>query len=104
MKRIVLFLATNIAVLLVLSIILKVLGLDKAGYAGAGYGALLVFSAVVGFTGAMISLLMSKPMAKWSTGAQVITQPSNEIESWLVSTVQRLAPEGRRRARAGALY
>jgi hypothetical protein len=91
MKRIVLFLATNIAVLLVLSIILKVLGLDKAGYAGAGYGELLVFSAVVGFTGAIISLLMSKPMAKWSTGAQVITQPSNEVEAWLVSTVQRLA-------------
>jgi len=91
MKRIVLFLATNIAVLLVLSIILKVLGLDKAGYAGAGYGELLVFSAVVGFTGAIISLLMSKPMAKWSTGAQVITQPSSEVEAWLVSTVQRLA-------------
>ena len=91
MKRIVLFLATNIAVLLVLSIILKVLGLDTAGYAGASYGQLLVFSAVVGFTGAIISLLMSKPMAKWSTGAQVITQPGNDIEAWLVSTVQRLA-------------
>ena len=51
MKRIVLFLATNIAVVLVLSIILKVLGLDRAGYAGASYGQLLVFSAVVGFTG-----------------------------------------------------
>jgi heat shock protein HtpX len=91
MKRIVLFLATNIAVVLVLSVILKLLGLDQAGYAGASYGQLLVFSAVVGFTGAIISLLMSKPMAKWSTGAQVITQPSNEAEAWLVSTVQRLA-------------
>jgi heat shock protein HtpX len=91
MKRIVLFLATNIAVLLVLSIILKVLGLDKYGYEGASYEQLLVFSAVVGFTGAIISLLMSKPMAKWSTGAQVITQPSNDVEAWLVSTVQRLA-------------
>jgi heat shock protein HtpX len=91
MKRIVLFLATNIAVILVLSIILKVLGIDKYGYQGASYGQLLVFSAVVGFTGAIISLLMSKPMAKWSTGAQVITHPSNEAEAWLVSTVQRLA-------------
>jgi heat shock protein HtpX len=91
MKRIALFLATNIAVVLVLSIILKVLGLDRAGYAGASYGQLLVFSAVVGFTGAIISLLMSKTMAKWSTGAQVITQPSNDAERWLVSTVQRLA-------------
>jgi len=91
MKRIVLFLATNVAVILVLSIILKVLGLDQAGYAGASYGQLLVFSAVVGFTGAIVSLLMSKPMAKWSTGAQVITQPSNEAESWLVTTVGRLA-------------
>jgi heat shock protein HtpX len=91
MKRIVLFLATNIAVLLVLSIILKVLGLDKYGYEGASYEQLLVFSAVVGFTGAIISLLISKPMAKWSTGAQVITQPSNDVEAWLVSTVQRLA-------------
>jgi heat shock protein HtpX len=68
-----------------------VLGIDKYGYQGASYGQLLVFSAVVGFTGAIISLLMSKSMAKWSTGAQVITQPSNEAEAWLVSTVQRLA-------------
>ena len=91
MKRIVLFLATNMAVIVVLSIVLKVLGLDRAGYGGAGYGQLLVFSAVVGFTGAIISLLMSKSMAKWSTGAQVITQPQGEVEQWLVGTVQRLA-------------
>jgi heat shock protein HtpX len=91
MKRIVLFLLTNIAVLVVLSIVLKVLGLDRAGYGGAGYGELLVFSAVVGFTGSIISLLMSKSMAKWSTGAHVIEQPANEVEAWLVSTVQRLA-------------
>ena len=91
MKRIVLFLGTNLAVIVVLSIVLKVLGLDRAGYGGAGYGQLLVFSAVVGFTGAIISLLMSKMMAKWSTGAQVITQPQGEVEQWLVGTVQRLA-------------
>src|SRR6185503_1209664 len=54
-------------------------------------GALLVFSAVVGFTGAIISLLMSKPMAKWSTGAQVIDTPKDENEAWLVATVKRLA-------------
>ncbi len=91
MKRIVLFLATNVAVILVLSVVLKLFGLDRAGHAGAGYGQLLVFSAVVGFTGAIISLLMSKTMAKWSTGAQVIAQPSTEVEVWLVGTVQRLA-------------
>jgi heat shock protein HtpX len=91
MKRIVLFLATNLAVIVVLSIVLKVFGLDRAGGAGAGYGELLAFSAVVGFTGAIISLLMSKTMAKMSTGAHVITQPANEVEAWLVATVQRLA-------------
>ncbi len=91
MKRIVLFLVTNLAVILVLSIVLKLFGLDRAGYGGAGYGQLLVFSAVVGFTGAIISLLLSKTMAKWSTGARVIDQPRTEVEVWLVSTVQRLA-------------
>ena len=91
MKRIVLFLVTNLAVIVVLSIVLKLFGLDRAGYAGAGYGELLVFSAVVGFTGAIISLLMSKSMAKWSTGAHVIDQPANEHEAWLKSTVERLA-------------
>jgi len=91
MKRIVLFLATNLAIIAVLSVVLKVLGLDQAGDVGAGYGQLLVFSAVVGFTGSIISLLLSKTMAKWSTGAQVITQPQNEVESWLVGTVQRIA-------------
>ncbi len=91
MKRIVLFLVTNLAVIVVLSIVLKLFGLDRAGYAGAGYGELLVFSAVVGFTGAIISLLMSKSVAKWSTGAHVIEQPANEHEAWLKATVERLA-------------
>jgi heat shock protein HtpX len=89
MKRIVLFLVTNIAVLAVLSIVLRVFGLDQA--VGMGYGQLLAFSFFVGFTGAIISLLMSKPMAKWSTGAQPIVQPRNEAEAWLVETVRRLA-------------
>jgi heat shock protein HtpX len=92
MKRIILFLATNLAVVLVLTIILNVLGVGRAVTgAGINVGALAVFSLVVGFTGAIISLLMSKPMAKWSTGARVITQPSNTTEAWLVSTVQNLA-------------
>jgi heat shock protein HtpX len=91
MKRIVLFLATNIAVMIVLSIVLNIFGLDRAMYPGASYQSLLVFAAVVGVGGAFISLLMSKPMAKWSTGAHVIDQPQSEVEAWLVSTVQRLA-------------
>jgi heat shock protein HtpX len=92
MKRIVLFLATNLAVVLVLSVVLKVLGLDQAvAQSGIAYGQLLAFSFVVGFTGAIISLLMSKPMAKWSTGARVIQTPQNEPEAWLLETVRQLA-------------
>ena len=92
MKRIVLFLATNLAVVLVLSIVLKVLGLDRAvAQSGIAYGQLLAFSFVVGFTGAIISLLMSKQMAKWSTGAHVIETPQSEAETWLLETVRRLA-------------
>jgi heat shock protein HtpX len=90
MKRIILFIATNLAVMLVLSIVLNVLGVGRA-VGPQNLGALLVFSVVVGFTGSIISLLMSKPMAKWSTGARVITQPSNSTELWLVNTVQGLA-------------
>jgi heat shock protein HtpX len=93
MKRILLFIVTNLAVVLVLSIVLRLLGLDRALTAetGMNLGPLLVFSAVVGFTGAIISLLMSKWMAKWSTGAHVITQPANDAEAWLVETVRKLA-------------
>jgi heat shock protein HtpX len=93
MKRIVLFVLTNVAVLVVLSVVLKLLGLDRAMYSQTGldYGSLLAFSAVVGFTGSIISLLMSKQMAKWSTGAHVIEQPQGEAEAWLVETVRRLA-------------
>src|SRR5512135_240409 len=92
MKRIFLFLVTNLAVVLVLSVVLKVLGLDQA-LAGQGlqYGQLLIYSAVVGFVGAFVSLLMSKPMAKWSTGAHVIETPANDAEVWLVETVRKLA-------------
>ena len=92
MKRIVLFLVTNLAVVLVLSVVLRLFGLDRVVQAnGINVGGLLVFSFVVGFTGAIISLLLSKTMAKFSTGAHVITQPGNEAEAWLVETVRRLA-------------
>jgi heat shock protein HtpX len=92
MKRIILFLATNIAVMLVLSIVSSALGLNQMLAAnGLNPGALLVWSALVGFTGAIISLLMSKSIAKWSTGAHVIDSPRNESEGWLVATVKKLA-------------
>jgi heat shock protein HtpX len=92
MKRIILFLATNLAVVLVLTVVLNVLGVGRAvSGTGINVGALAVFSLVVGFTGSIISLLMSKPMAKWSTGARVIEQPANTTEAWLVNTVQDLA-------------
>ena len=94
MKRIVLFLITNLAVVLVLSIVLRLLGLDRVVQAnGINVGSLLVFSFVVGFAGSIISLLMSKTMAKWSTGAQVIDTPRNEAEAWLVDTVRKLAQQ-----------
>jgi len=90
MKRIVLFIATNLAVVVVLSIVLSLLGIGRPG-SGTSMGGLLAFSVVVGFTGSIISLLMSKPMAKWSTGARVIEQPQNANEQWLVGTVHALA-------------
>jgi heat shock protein HtpX len=94
MKRIVLFVLTNLAVMLVLSATLHILGLDRALAAnGFNVGATLVLALVVGFTGAIISLLMSKSMAKWSTGAQVIdpNAPGSQREAWLLDTVHQLA-------------
>jgi heat shock protein HtpX len=92
MKRIVLFLVTNIAVLLVLTIIMQVFGIGQfLTEQGIDYSALLVFSAVIGFAGSIISLLISKHAAKWSTGAKVIETPQNETERWLITTVKRLA-------------
>jgi len=84
--RIVLFLATNLAVLALLSVVMSVLGLNPQSFAG-----LLVMAAVFGFGGSIISLLMSKWIAKRSTGAHVIDQPRNETERWLFATVQRQA-------------
>ena len=92
MKRIVLFIATNLAVMLVLSIVLSLLGIGRPGAGGnLEMGSLLAFSLVVGFTGAIFSLLISKPMAKWSTGARVIETPSSSTELWLVNTVKALS-------------
>jgi heat shock protein HtpX len=92
MKRILLFLATNLAVLVVLGVITRLLGLDRfLGAYGLNLPALLGFAAVIGFGGAFISLLMSKTIAKFSTGAQVIEQPRDQAEAWLLDTVSRLA-------------
>jgi heat shock protein HtpX len=92
MKRVVLFLVTNLAVMVVLSIVTNLLGINRALAAnGLNVGALLAFAAVVGFGGAFISLLISKPMAKWSTGAQVIDSARNDNEAWLLGTVKGLA-------------
>lgn len=92
MKRIVLFLLTNLAVMLVLGVVTSVFGLNRylSAY-GMNYGSLMVFSLFIGFTGSIISLLMSKQMAKWTTGLQLITQPRTADEAWIVQTVQRLA-------------
>ncbi|MCL2344906.1 MAG: protease HtpX [Desulfobulbus sp.] len=92
MKRVVLFLVVNFAVLLVLSVVANLLGVDRFLTAnGMNFGMLLAFAAVIGFGGAFISLLMSKSMAKWSTGARVIEHPASSTEVWLVDAVARLA-------------
>jgi heat shock protein HtpX len=93
MKRIVLFLATNLAVLLVLSTVVRLLGLERYLGATGGMGGLLAFAAVFGFGGAFISLLMAKWMAKRSMGVQVITEPRDATEQWLVSTVRAQAEQ-----------
>lgn len=92
MKRIILLVLTNVAVMAVLLITTRILGVDRFLTAnGLNVTALAVFSLVIGFGGAFISLLISKPMAKFSTGAQVIEQPRNADEAWIVQTVQRFA-------------
>jgi heat shock protein HtpX len=92
MKRIFLLIVTNIAIMVVLSVVVSLLGLDRYLTAnGLNLTALLGFSAVFGFGGAFISLAISKWMAKMSTGARVITQPANAAEMWLLSTIERLA-------------
>lgn len=85
-KRVFLFLATNLAVLALVSIVMSVLGVNPQNFGG-----LLVMAALFGFGGSLVSLLMSKWVAKRTTGAQVISQPRNEAEQWLFTTVQRQA-------------
>ncbi|HZJ92851.1 MAG TPA: protease HtpX [Thiopseudomonas sp.] len=89
MMRIFLFLATNIAVLLIASITLSLLGVDR--FTGQNHGDLLIFCAVFGFAGSFVSLFISKWMAKRSTGTQVIDQPRTRQEQWLIQTVEELS-------------
>jgi len=92
MKRIFLFIVTNLAVVLVLGLVSRLLGVDRFLTAnGLNLGALLGFALVMGFGGAIISLLMSKPLAKWSAGVQIIEQPRNQDEAWIVDTVRKFA-------------
>ncbi|QWT46846.1 protease HtpX [Azospira inquinata] len=92
MKRILIFLATNLAIMVMLGLVVNILGLNRfLTSAGLNLPMLLGFAAVMGFGGSFISLAMSKSMAKWSTGAQVIEQPANQTEAWLVEVVRRQA-------------
>ena len=95
MMRILLFLGTNVAVLVVISVVFRLLGLDgillESG--GINMGALLVMAAIIGFSGSLISLFLSKTMAKASMGVQIIEQPSTPFERWLVDTVARQSRE-----------
>lgn len=92
MKRIVLFVLTNFAVMAVLMVTARILGVDRfLTTNGLNMTALAGFSLIMGFGGATISLLMSKSMAKWSMGLQLINQPRNADEAWIVQTVQKFA-------------
>jgi heat shock protein HtpX len=92
MKRILLLIGTNLAVIALLTVVIHLFGLDDwLAQRGQDYQALLVFAAIFGFGGAFFSLLISKWLAKRAMGVQVIQQPANEAEQWLVSTVRRHA-------------
>ena len=92
MKRILLFVLTNVLVVTVLGVVASLLGVNRYLTAnGMNLGSLLGFALVMGFGGAIISLLISKPMAKWSSGVRVINQPQNADEAWIVETVRKLA-------------
>ncbi|HMQ13141.1 MAG TPA: protease HtpX [Candidatus Competibacter phosphatis] len=94
MKRIVLFVATNLGVVLLLGVIARLLGVDRFLYqSGLNLTSLLIFAAIFGMGGSLISLLMSKWIAKMSVGAQVIEQPRTQTEQWLVETVHRQAQQ-----------
>ena len=92
MKRIVLFVMTNLAVVVVLGIVANLLGVNRFLTAnGLNLGALLGFALIMGFGGAIISLLISKPVAKWSAGVRLIVQPQNVDEAWILETVRKFA-------------
>lgn len=91
MKRIALFLLTNIAVVAVLGIVASLLGVNRLTANGLNLASLLGFAFIMGFGGAIISLLMSKPIAKWSSGLQMIDQPRTQDEAWIVETVRKFA-------------
>ncbi len=91
MKRILLFVLTNIAVMVMVGIITSLFGLGR--YTGTNTGQLMIFSLVVGFTGSIISLLMSKTMAKMSMGVKIINQPATADEAWIVDTVRKFADQ-----------
>ncbi len=92
MKRILLFVLTNVLVVAVLGLVASLLGVNRyLTSSGLNLGALLGYALVMGFGGAIISLLISKPMAKWTSGVQVIEQPRNADEVWIVETVRKLS-------------
>ncbi len=92
MKRILLFVLTNVLVVAVLGIVASLLGVNRYITAqGLNLGALLGFALIMGFGGAIISLLISKPMAKWTSGVRVIELPQNVDEAWIVETVRKFA-------------
>lgn len=91
MTRILMFVMTNVAVMAVLGIVTSLFGLNRFVGPNVQVGQLMIYSLVIGFTGAIISLLMSKSMAKMSMGVKIINQPANADEAWIVETVRRLA-------------
>jgi heat shock protein HtpX len=94
MKRILLLVLTNLAIVVVLGVVASLLGVNRFLTAnGLNLGALLGFALIMGFGGAFISLLISKPMAKWSSGIRVINQPQTSDEAWIVGTVQRFSSQ-----------
>ena len=105
MKRIFLFILTNVAVMVVIGVLCSIFEFNRyIGPNGINLGTLLMYSLVTGFVGAGISLLISKPVAKWSTGAQVITQPQNQDEAWLLEVVGRHAQRAGIAMPAVAIY
>ena len=92
MKRIILFVLTNVMVVAVLGIVASLLGVNRyLTSSGLNLSALLGFALIMGFGGAIISLLISKPMAKWTSGVRIIEQPQNVDEAWIVETVRKLS-------------